>query len=295
MNNHLVSLQDLDAEDILAILDDAAAYAEDPRRHGRPFADRIVCTAFFEPSTRTRLSFEAAAHRLGARVIGFSDGQATSAAKGESLQDAARVLSGYADALVLRHAETGAAKRAAAVASCPVINAGDGAGEHPTQTLTDLFTMRSELGRIEGLTVALVGDLRYGRTVHSLAPVLQRLGATVVQVPAPGLELPEGLTEAATMDLGEAAAKADVLYITRIQQERFPDAATYEAARGALHVDRALLETTRSKALVLHPLPRVDELATDVDVLPAAKYFDQARNGVPVRMAILAALLGDAA
>lgn len=290
---HLVSIRDLSLGDLEALLDRAEGHARDLRGDGEHLADRIVCTAFFEPSTRTRLSFEAAAHHLGAAVMGFADHASTSATKGESLEDAARVLSGYADAMILRHPESGAAARAAAVADVPVINAGDGDGEHPTQTLTDLYTIRHERGTLEGLTVAFVGDLRYGRTVHSLAPALERYGARLLQVPAPGLEMPSGAPHAESVDLDAAAEKADVLYATRIQQERFPDPAAYDAARGSLLVDRALLERTGSKAMVLHPLPRVDELATDLDGHPAAKYFDQARNGVPVRMAVLATLLED--
>ncbi len=286
---NLTSLAEWSDDEILAILDRAESFARDPNGHRDLLADRIVCTAFFEPSTRTRLSFEAAAHRLGAHVIGFSDATATSSAKGETLRDSARILGGYADALVLRHPTKGAAKEAAAAAGIPLINAGDGDGEHPTQTLVDLFTIRRECGRIDGITVAVVGDLRYGRTVHSLIPALQRFGANVVQVPAPGLELPESMGKVPSVSLAEAAQTADVLYVTRVQKERFDDPDGYAAAQGALVVDAALL--AESKAIVLHPLPRVDEVDEDVDLLPAAKYFDQARNGVPVRMAVLATLL----
>lgn len=291
MIRHLVSISDLDDAQIVALLDDAARFAEAPLGHETRLAGRIVCTAFFESSTRTRLSFEAAAHRLGADVIGFSDPAATSTRKGETLEDTIRMLSGYADVIVLRHPEEGAARRAAAVADVPVINAGDGAGEHPTQTLLDLYTIRKALGRIAGVKVAVVGDLRYGRTVHSLVPALQRLGATVVAVPAPGLELPATLGELEVMGLEKAAAACDVLYVTRVQQERFLDPSVYRAVQGSFLVDKDLLQRTGSQATILHPLPRVGEVATDVDDLPAAKYFDQARNGVPVRMAVLSALL----
>jgi aspartate carbamoyltransferase catalytic subunit len=252
---------------------------------------RIVCTAFFEPSTRTRLSFETAVLRLGGQVIGFSDVGSTSTTKGETLEDTTRILAAYADALVLRHPERGSAARAAAVSGVPVINAGDGDGEHPTQTLLDLYTIRKSFGRIEGITVAVVGDLRHGRTIHSLVPALHRLGARVIAVPAPGLDLPASGIAVDTMDLDAAAKAADVLYVTRVQKERFLDPAHFKAVKSSFLVDRKLLQRTGSKATILHPLPRVDEVATDVDSLPAAKYFDQARNGVPVRMAVLATLL----
>lgn len=286
----LCSVSDLDDDEIVAILETATAMAADPTGHATRMAGHVLCTAFFEPSTRTRLSFESAAHRLGAGIIGFADAATTSGTKGETLEDTVRVLSGYADILVMRHPDLGAAERAARVAGIPVINAGDGAGEHPTQTLLDLFTMRKQLGSLADRTIAVVGDLRYGRTVHSLVPALDRLGARVLAVPAPGLGLPDDAHE--VVGLEEAAAQADVLYVTRVQRERFADRATYEAAAGKLRVDRSLLERSGSRAIVMHPLPRVDEVAQDVDSLPSAKYFEQAWNGVPVRMAVLAHLVG---
>ncbi len=289
---HLCSPEDLSDEAIIRILDQAERFAADPRASADLLQGRIIATAFFEPSTRTRLSFESAAQRLGAGVIGFADANTTSGTKGETLEDTVRVLNGYADALVMRHPEKGAATRAAAVATIPIINAGDGAGEHPTQTLLDLFTIRRHLGGLENKTVAVIGDLRYGRTVHSLVPALRRLGAKIVAVPAPGLDLPADLGEVTVVDLETAATQADVLYVTRVQRERFEDQASYDAAAGRLRVDKQLLERTGSHAIVMHPLPRVDEISDDVDSLPAAKYFEQAWNGVPVRMAVLAYLLG---
>jgi aspartate carbamoyltransferase catalytic subunit len=290
---HLTSIHDVDDKALAALLDRAAVMDKDPGRSKALLDGRIVCTAFFEPSTRTRLSFEAAAHRLGARVIGFSDPATTSSAKGETLEDTARMLSGYADLVVMRHPVKGAADRAKAVASVPIVNAGDGPGEHPTQTLLDLYTMRKHKGELAGLTVGLVGDLKHGRTVHSLVPALLRVGAKPLSIAAPGLELPKDLAaKAPATDLEEAARRCDVLYVTRIQKERFEDAKEYEAVKGHYRIDADLLARTRSKAIVLHPLPRVDEIATDVDATPAAKYFDQARSGVPVRMAVLATLLG---
>jgi aspartate carbamoyltransferase catalytic subunit len=289
---HLTSIHDLSDADIAALLDRAAAIEKDPKGVRHLLDGRVVCTAFFEPSTRTRLSFESAAQRLGASVIGFSDPATTSSAKGETLEDTVRMLNAYADLIVMRHPKEGTARRAAAVSTVPVVNAGDGPGEHPTQTLLDIYTMRKERGTVSGLTVGLVGDLRYGRTVHSLVPALQRLGAKAVQVAAPGLELPKPLaTDVPAVDLEEAARTCDVLYVTRVQKERFADAAEYEKVKDAFVVDADLLARTRSKAIVMHPLPRVDEIHPNVDGLPAAKYFDQARNGVPVRMAVLATLL----
>lgn len=291
---HLTGIGDLTDADIHALLDRAhemAGYGEARRKR---LVDRIVCTAFFEPSTRTRLSFEAAAHRLGARVIGFSDPASTSTSKGETLEDTVRMLGGYSDLLVMRHPKEGAAARAAVVSPVPVVNAGDGPGEHPTQTLLDLFTIRESLGRLSGVRVAVIGDLRFGRTVHSLVPALQRLGAKVEQVPAPGLELPAAVGTVARLGLEEAAAACDVLYMTRVQKERFADAMQYEQAKGSLVITPDLLARTRSRAIVMHPLPRVDEIPATLDALPAAKYFEQARNGVPVRMAVLSRLLENA-
>lgn len=286
--NHLTSIHDLGQDGVQRVLDLATTL--DGHR-SEALAGKTVCSAFFEPSTRTRLSFEAAAHRLGAGTIGFSDAGSTSGAKGETLEDAIQVLSGYADAIVLRHPEQGAAQRAQGASLVPIINAGDGGGEHPTQTLVDLFTIQKELGSL-GVKVGLVGDLKHSRTVHSLVPALQWFGADVVQVPAWGLELPSG--DVPHTGLADAAATCDVLYVTRMQKERFSEQDAKQT-EGALVVDQELLEANKSKAIVMHPLPRVDELSTDVDALPAAKYFDQARNGVPVRMAVLKMLLEDGA
>lgn len=289
---HLVSITDLDDATLRGILSRATDMEARPLEFQEVLDGFVVATAFFEPSTRTRLSFEAAAHRLGARVLGFSDPATTSSTKGESLEDTTRMLCGYADCIVMRHPAEGAARRAKAVADVPIINAGDGPGEHPTQTLVDLYTMNKHCGRMAGLSVGLVGDLRYGRTVHSLVPALLRMGAKPVSVAAPGLELPKDLAaRCPAVTLTDAAATCDVLYVTRIQKERFPDAASYDAVKGQYRIDAKLLADTASKAVVLHPLPRIDEIATDVDALPAAKYFDQARSGVPVRMAVLAHFL----
>lgn len=289
---HLASIHDLSDAAMLAILDRAAVIEREPKAVRHLLDGRIVCTAFFEPSTRTRLSFESAAQRLGAGVLGFSDPATTSSSKGETLEDTIRILGAYADLIVMRHPKEGAAKRAQAISKVPIVNAGDGPGEHPTQTLLDLYTMRKERGELKGLSVALVGDLKFGRTVHSLVPALRRVGAKPIAVAAPGLGLPKELAaDIETMDLEQAARECDVLYITRVQKERFEDPKEYEAVKGAFVIDADLLSRTKSKAIVMHPLPRIDEIRADVDGLPAAKYFDQARNGVPIRMAVLATLL----
>ena len=241
-------------------------------------------------------------YRLGGGVITVANARATSsAAKGESIADAARTVAGYADVIVQRHPAVGSARQAAAAVDVPLINAGDGTGEHPTQALLDLYTIRRERGKLDGITVALVGDLKHGRTVHSLARALAHWQVTLLLVSPPTLEMSPALVAALRADgvqveesgdLDEAARRADVLYVTRIQRERFDDPAVYDRLRGTYVVNRELLSQGRPGLTVMHPLPRVDEIAADVDELPNAAYFRQAANGVWVRMAILAALVG---
>ncbi len=276
---HLTSLEDLSGDELADLLRAAEAFKKAPP--GQLLDGRLVVSAFYEPSTRTRLSFEAAALRLGAKTLGFADQASTSAAKGESLEDSIRVLGGYGDAIVLRHPDTGAAKRAAEVSGVPILNAGDGRGEHPTQALLDVMTMTESLGTLEGKHVVLVGDLANGRTAHSLAPLLATLGAQVSQAPAAGLAM-EGVP---TMGLEEAARGADVLYMTRIQRERMA------ADADPLTLDPSWLGS--KGPLIMHPLPRLAEIPRSIDTLPTAKYFEQAQNGVPTRMAVLAWALGE--
>lgn len=264
--------------------------------------DAILGTLFYEPSTRTRLSFETAMLRLGGQVVGFADPRASSAAKGESLADTARIVGGYCDIIVIRHPLMGAAKVAADYAGVPVINAGDGPHEHPTQTLTDLFAIRRAFGRLDSLRVGLCGDLKYGRTVHSLAPALARFGSEVVCIAPDELQMPEEvLTEVETIsgrrpeltaDLSTAVADLDVLYMTRVQRERFPDPADYDRVRGVYVLTPEVLAHAPQQMIVLHPLPRVDEIDPAVDADPRAWYFRQAHGGVPVRMALISLLLG---
>jgi len=259
---------------------------------------KILAALFFEASTRTRLSFETAMLRLGGKVIGFSSAEGTSVSKNETLADTVRTVAQYADLIVIRHPCEGAAQLAAEFSSLPVINAGDGSGNHPTQTLLDLYTMIDHLKDLEGKEIALVGDLRYGRTVHSLAPVLALFGAKLILVSPQELRIKKEIKEELdrskvtlreTEDITDAI-DADVLYITRIQQERFPDASEYAKVAGSYRIDRQLLG--KRTPLIMHPLPRVDELAADVDDLATAVYFEQAGNGVPVRIALIMRALG---
>ncbi len=263
----------------------------------------VLATLFFEPSTRTRLSFETAMLRLGGKVISVAEPKSSSAAKGESLHDTIKTVEGYADIIVLRHPQIGAAEEAARATERPVINAGDGAGQHPTQSLLDLYTIKEEKGNAEGLTVALVGDLKNGRTVHSLVDLLSLYNVKFYFVAPKALRMPEeivakikgkGITVTETESLEEALAISDVLYMTRIQRERFEDPQEYERLKGAYILTRALVNKAKKGITIMHPLPRVNEIATDVDNYEGAAYFRQAANGVPVRMALLALVVGKA-
>lgn len=262
----------------------------------------IGAMLFYEPSTRTRLSFEAAMHRLGGRVIGTeSAGHFSSVTKGETLEDTIRVISGYADVIVLRHNETGAAARAARVSTMPIINAGDGTGEHPTQALLDLFTIRSELPDLHEFNVVMVGDLKHGRTVHSLARLLRWYPVRLIFVAPESLRLPEeirlelieaGVNIFETPDLKSVLPHADVVYMTRVQKERFESLDAYDAIKDCYRLDASMLATTKPTLKILHPLPRNQEIAIDVDLdLARAAYFRQANNGLFVRMALLEHLL----
>lgn len=303
---HLISLSDFSTAEILNLLDladrMASAIGLDDGKAAAPAhpLDRILATLFYEPSTRTRLSFESAMLRLGGQVLGFADPAASSTAKGETLADTARMVSAYADLIVIRHPLAGAAKVVAQSATVPVINAGDGAREHPTQTLTDLFCIRRELGTLENLRVGLCGDLKYGRTVHSLAPVMAQWGCDIVGIAPEELALPPefiarvraaGGTYTATESLREAIADLDVLYMTRVQRERFPSPEEYERVKGVYVLTPEIMKRGKEALRVLHPLPRVDEIDPGVDADRRAAYFRQAAGGVPVRMALLALLL----
>lgn len=300
---HVISIHDFSVEEIVDVLDEAEELVAIAR--GEAVSDalkgKVLACIFFEPSTRTRLSFETAMHRLGGAVVGFAGTEATSVVKGETLADTIRMVSGYADAVVLRHPREGAAKLATEFSGVPILNAGDGAGQHPTQTMLDLFTIRTETGRLEDLNISLVGDLRYGRTVHSLAIALAKLGNTINLVSPEGLEMPGEVTSflknmgklgVACHSPEKVISQTDILYATRIQKERFPDPVEYKRVAGMYRVDPDLLSRGPQGLIVMHPLPRVNEITPEVDVMPQAKYFVQAFNGVPVRMALLSKVLG---
>ncbi len=271
------------------------------KNHNNVLDGKVLSSLFFEPSTRTRLSFESAMNRLGGRVIGFSDPSGTSQKKGESLADTIRMADSYSDAIVIRHPQEGAARLAAEFADVPVLNAGDGAGSHPTQCLLDLFTILNEKKKIQNNKVILLGDLKYGRTVHSLAYALSLYGAELTFVSPASLKMPNevinecktlGVEPISTSNLEKAIKDADVLYVTRIQKERFPDAEEYNRVVGIYKIDNNLLEKAKKDLIVMHPLPRVTEIHPEVDSTSHAVYFKQAFNGVPVRMALLSLVMG---
>jgi len=298
---HIVEVAQFGREDLELLFERA-----DEMRKGPPsdkqLQSLILATVFYEPSTRTRLSFESAMNRLGGSVVSTENAREfSSAIKGETVEDTIRIINGYADAIVIRHYEQGAARRAASVSEVPVINAGDGPGEHPTQALLDLYTIKHELDRIDDLTVALVGDLRFGRAVRSLAMLFTRTtGCRLLFVSPPavpmGGDVREALTAAGTpfedsADLKSAVAQADVVYQTRIQKERFATESEYRESSGIYLIDESVMQEMKPDSILLHPLPRVDEIATAVDTDPRAAYFRQAHNGVYVRMALLQLLL----
>ena len=267
----------------------------------RNMEGQVVATLFFEPSTRTRLSFETAANRLGARVITVANPASSSVAKGESLADTIRTVDGYADVVIMRHPMKGSAQIAADNAVHPFINAGDGAGQHPTQALLDIYTIRKEKGALGGHTVSFVGDLKNGRTVHSLGYFMALYRNKMFFVSPKALRMPEDITAdlrsrgaeiEETEDLREALAVSDIVYVTRIQRERFEDPAEYEKLKGSYIINRALIDQAKKGITILHPLPRVDEISTDVDEYEGAAYFRQAHNGLYIRMALLALVSG---
>jgi aspartate carbamoyltransferase catalytic subunit len=298
-HTHLLTTKQLSRGDIEDVLDRAAELAAEPGAARERHSGALLALCFFEPSTRTKMSFEAAAKRLGGDVIDMGAVESSSVKKGESLADTVRVVEGYADAIVLRHPSQGAAKMAAEYVDVPLINAGDGAGHHPSQTLLDLYTIR-ENAALDGLTIGVMGDLKYGRTVHSLAHALTNFDAEMHFVSPESLRLPRsvrydldeaGADVAEHRDLGAVLGELDVLYVTRIQRERFPDEEEYRAVAGEYRIDVDTLTAARPDLTVMHPLPRVDEIAAGVDETSHARYFQQAHNGVPVRMALLDSML----
>ncbi|MBR1785338.1 MAG: aspartate carbamoyltransferase [Bacteroidales bacterium] len=296
---NLISITDFSKEEYLEVLDIAEGFEKNPKQN--ILGDKVVATLFFEPSTRTRLSFESAANQLGARVIGFSDPGATSVQKGETLHDTITMVSSYSDLIVMRNPREGSARYASEVASVPVINAGDGANQHPTQCMLDLYSIRKTQGTLENLQIAMVGDLKYGRTVHSLVQAMCNFNATFHLVSPQELKLPSpvkmsikdaGLKYYQYTDLKDVIATADIIYMTRVQRERFPDLMEYERVKDSCILTASMLKGCKDNMRILHPLPRVNEITTDVDRTPYAYYFQQAQNGVYVRQALMAAILG---
>ncbi len=298
-NNGLVSITDYSEEDILRILSYAEKFEENPNT--KILDGKVVATLFFEPSTRTRLSFETAVNRLGGRVIGFSDAATSSSSKGETLKDTIKMVSNYVDLIVMRHPVEGAARYASEIASVPVINAGDGANQHPTQTMLDLYSIKKTQKTLDNLKISMVGDLKYGRTVHSLLMAMRYFNPTFRFVSPLELQLPEQyklfckehhINYTECNDLSQVIDDTDILYMTRVQRERFTDPVEYEKVRNAYTLKNCLLENTKENLRILHPLPRITEIDEDVDDNPKAYYFQQARNGVFVRQAIICSILG---
>ena len=296
----LVSIDQCSKEDILRILDNARKFEENPNR--KLLEGKVAATLFFEPSTRTRLSFETAVNRLGGRVIGFSDASTTSSSKGETLKDTILMVSNYVDLIIMRHHLEGAARYASEVTDVPIINAGDGANQHPSQTMLDLYSIQKTQGKLTDLNITMVGDLKYGRTVHSLLMAMRHFNPTFHFIAPEELKMPEeyklycrehGIKYKEYTDFNEdTIAEADILYMTRVQRERFTDLMEYERVKDVYILRNEMLRHTRPNLRILHPLPRVNEIAYDVDENPKAYYFQQAQNGLYARQAILCDVLG---
>lgn len=300
MNRHLVKPDDFSVEEINSVLELGMDIKKNPQNYFNKCEGKLMATLFYEPSTRTRLSFEAAMNRLGGRIIGFSDPNASSVSKGETLEDTITIVSKYVDIIAMRHPVSGAANQASAVCPLPFINAGDGGNQHPTQTLTDLLTIKSLKGDLNNLTIGMCGDLKYGRTVHSLAKAMSRYsGIKFVFISPDELSMPESVKEdidgvefIETSSLEDSIGCLDILYMTRIQRERFEDKNEYERLKGSYVLDMEKMDKASKDMLVLHPLPRVNEISVEVDSDPRAVYFEQAQYGMYVRMALIMKLLG---
>lgn len=296
----IISIRDFSREEIDYILKVAQAMEPLAQKGSDMLRGKILATLFFEPSTRTRLSFEAAMHKLGGSTIGFAEAEIASVRKGENLADTVRTVENYADVIAIRHPLEGAARLAAEFAKVPIINGGSGAEEHPTQALLDLYTIMKEKGGIDGLKIALVGDLRYGRTVHSLAYALSYYDVELYLVSPESLrmrrevleEIREKIPVIEETNIKKVIPILDVLYVTRIQKERFPDPAEYIKVKGSYKIDLETLSKAKEDLIIMHPLPRVDEIAAEVDGTPHARYFQQVWNGIVMRMALLALILG---
>jgi len=298
-NRSLVSITDYNQDEMLQILDLAAEFEKQPNQD--ILKGHVVATLFFEPSTRTRLSFESAVNRLGGRIIGFSDSNSSSVTKGETLKDTILTVSNYCDLIVMRHPLEGSAKYASEVSPVPIINAGDGAHQHPTQTLLDMFSIRKTQGRLDNLKICMIGDLKYGRTVHSLLIAMSDFNPIFKFIAPDELKLPDeykifldnkGIEYYEYKDLADNLNDADIVYMTRVQKERFSDPLEYEKVKNVYILRNSMLSKTKPNMKILHPLPRVNEINYDVDQNPKAYYFQQALNGVYTRMAIISKIIG---
>lgn len=296
----LISITDFSKDDYSRIMDLAAQFEANPNQD--LLKGKVIASLFFEPSTRTRLSFEAAINRLGGRIVGFSDSSSSSVTKGETLHDTIRMAANYTDLIVMRHPLEGSARYASQIAGVPVINAGDGANQHPTQTLLDLYSIMKTQGRLDNINIFLVGDLKYGRTVHSLLQALSVFKNPIFNfVAPPELSMPteykrflenKGIKYFEHNEFTDIISAADIIYMTRVQKERFTDPMEYEKVKNIYILRNSMLEDTKPSMRILHPLPRVNEINPDVDANPKAYYFDQARNGVYTRQAIISSILG---
>lgn len=297
-HQNFVSIKDYNKSEILEFLTSARSFEKNPNQP--LMKEKVAASLFFEPSTRTRLSFETAVSRLGGKIVGFSDSSATSVMKGETIKDTIKMVSHYADLIIIRHSIEGAAKYAAEISDVPIINAGDGANQHPTQTMLDLYSIQKTQGTLENLNIFLVGDLKYGRTVHSLIMAMSHFNPTFNFIAPKILEIPKTyklfLNEKQIpyyehSEFTDIIKKADILYMTRVQQERFADPLDYEKVKNIYVLRNRMLKNTKDNLRILHPLPRVNEIAKDVDSNPKAYYFEQALNGVFTRQAIIAKVL----
>ncbi len=295
----LVSITDFSKEEILKIMELAASFEADP--HQQTLSGKVIASLFFEPSTRTRLSFESAINYLGGRVIGFSGVSNTSVAKGETLHDTITTISNYCDMIVMRHHIEGAARYASEISKVPVVNAGDGANQHPSQTLLDLYSIKKTQGKLDGIKIMMVGDLKYGRTVHSLLQAMSHFNTQFIFVAPEELAMPDeyklylkqrGLSYKETARIEDDIDNVDIVYMTRVQRERFSDPMEYERVKNIYILKNSMLADTKDNMRILHPLPRVNEIDRDVDTNPKAYYFKQTENGVYTRMAIISYLLG---
>jgi aspartate carbamoyltransferase catalytic subunit len=300
-NKSLISIHDYSKEDYFKILEWSDIFRKNPNEYENLLLGKVIATLFFEPSTRTRLSFESAVQRMGGRIIGFSDPGSSSVQKGESLKDTILTVAQYADLIVMRHPIEGSARWASEVSPIPIINAGDGANQHPTQCLLDLYTIKETQKTLENLTITFIGDLKYGRTVHSLIQAMSNFNPTFHLVSPDTLKLPNeyklllnerNIQYYEHKDMSEVIKQSDIVYVTRVQRERFSDPIEYEKVKNAYVLDLTMLDGTKPNLKVLHPLPRVNEITVDVDDSDKAYYFQQALNGVYTRMAIIALILG---